>query len=224
MKFSERTVSILRNFSTINKSIKIRPGNMISTMSAGKSVWAKATVEETFEKDFALYDLKQFLNVLKLFKEIENIVVGEDRLTIVSGKQCIEYRFADPSAIVAPPVQDLTLPSPFAIFELSQSQIAQIENAFDALNVHDLFVVGHNGKLSLMAANIEMKDLTNKFVTEVGATDQEFNLRFKEDNLKLMSGDYTVELYQLTPETRVGKFKSKDSVDYYIAPETNKAQ
>jgi hypothetical protein len=38
MKLSENTINILKNFSTINKAIEIKPGNVISTISPSKTV------------------------------------------------------------------------------------------------------------------------------------------------------------------------------------------
>ena len=67
MKLSNETVTVLKNFSTINQNLVIKPGNKISTMSAMKNIVAKATVEETFDREFAIYDLNSFLGELSLF-------------------------------------------------------------------------------------------------------------------------------------------------------------
>ena len=52
-----RTVEILKNFCTINKSIVIKPGNQIATLSINKNILAIADVEETFDSEIAIYDL-----------------------------------------------------------------------------------------------------------------------------------------------------------------------
>ena len=56
MKLSNGTVTVLKNFSTINQNLVIKAGNKISTMSAMKNIIAKATVEETFPREIAIYD------------------------------------------------------------------------------------------------------------------------------------------------------------------------
>ena len=61
MNLSNETVSVLKNFSTINQNLVIKSGDSISTISAQKNIVAKATVKETFPKDFAIYDLNEFL-------------------------------------------------------------------------------------------------------------------------------------------------------------------
>ena len=67
MKLSEQTVSILKNFSTINQNLVIKEGSEISTMSAMKNIVSKAKVEETFPVEFAIYDLNEFLSAMSLF-------------------------------------------------------------------------------------------------------------------------------------------------------------
>ena len=57
MKISNKTLDVLKNFSEINQSILITQGNKIKTVSALKNILAHAEVEETFPKDFAIYQL-----------------------------------------------------------------------------------------------------------------------------------------------------------------------
>ena len=67
MKLSNHTTSVLKNFATINQNLVIKEGNEMSTMSAMKNIIARATVEETFPKEIAIYDLNEFLGALSLF-------------------------------------------------------------------------------------------------------------------------------------------------------------
>ena len=57
MKLSDTTVAVLKNYSTINQNLMIKAGSNLSTMSAMKNIVASADVQETFEKDVAIYDL-----------------------------------------------------------------------------------------------------------------------------------------------------------------------
>ena len=57
MNLSKQTVDILKNYSTINSSIAVSTGSTLQTMSAMKNILVKSTVEESFETDFAIYDL-----------------------------------------------------------------------------------------------------------------------------------------------------------------------
>ena len=68
MKLSNETVSVLKNYSTINQNLMIKEGSILQTMSAMKNIVAKADVEESFDKEVAIYDLNEFLASLSLFK------------------------------------------------------------------------------------------------------------------------------------------------------------
>ena len=69
MKLSDATISILKNFSSINQSIIVAEGNKLRTISVMKNILAEATVEETFPRTFAIYDLNEFLNGLSLHED-----------------------------------------------------------------------------------------------------------------------------------------------------------
>ena len=68
MQLSEKTVSLLKNFSGINQSILFKSGNKLRTISVMKNILAEVQVEEEFEKDFGIYDLNQFLNAMSLYQ------------------------------------------------------------------------------------------------------------------------------------------------------------
>jgi hypothetical protein len=69
MNLSNDTRDVLKNFSTINQNLLVKNGNTINTMSAMKNIVAKATIPDTFNNEFAIYDLNEFLSALSLFKK-----------------------------------------------------------------------------------------------------------------------------------------------------------
>ena len=66
MELSDRSLQVLKNFSGINQNIIIRSGNTLRTVAEARNVLATATVEESFPKDFGIYDLNEFIGVLGL--------------------------------------------------------------------------------------------------------------------------------------------------------------
>ena len=66
MELKESTLSILKNFASINPNIVIAEGNTLKTITEAKNVLATATVEESFPKTVGIYDLSEFLGVLSL--------------------------------------------------------------------------------------------------------------------------------------------------------------
>ena len=87
MNLSNETVSVLKNFATINQNLVIKTGSSISTMSAMKNIVASAEVKEDFPTEFAIYDLNEFLASLSLFEkpslDFKNdfVVITEDGST-----------------------------------------------------------------------------------------------------------------------------------------------
>ena len=68
MKLSDNTVSVLKNYSTINQNLMIKSGSSLGTMSAMKNIFAQANVGEDFAQDVAIYDLNEFLASMSLFE------------------------------------------------------------------------------------------------------------------------------------------------------------
>lgn len=69
MNLSKNTIEILDNFTSINPSILVKKGNKLRTIAIEKNVFANAEIEETFDQDFAIYDLNSFLGALSLFEK-----------------------------------------------------------------------------------------------------------------------------------------------------------
>jgi len=87
MKLSDNTLTILKNFAGINNSILVKEGNRLRTISVAKNILAEADITEEFPRDFAIYDLNQFLNGLSLhqdpdldFKEDSYLSIKESRV------------------------------------------------------------------------------------------------------------------------------------------------
>ena len=66
MKLSDKTINLLKNFSDINQSILFKKGNKLRTISVMKNIMAEAEIQEDFPKDFAIYDLTQFLSLIHI--------------------------------------------------------------------------------------------------------------------------------------------------------------
>ena len=111
MKLSDSTLSLLKNFSTINTSILFKQGNKLRTMSVMKNILAEATIAEEFPKDFGIYDLNQFLNGLGLHNNPELDFENDNHVVIKEGKMRSKYFFADPNVIITPPDKPIELPS-----------------------------------------------------------------------------------------------------------------
>jgi hypothetical protein len=72
MKLSEQTIETLKYLSTINPSILLKEGDVLSTFSPQKTIYAEVKIEEEIPKEAGIYDLKKFLSVINgLFSDPE---------------------------------------------------------------------------------------------------------------------------------------------------------
>jgi hypothetical protein len=215
MNLSSDTIVILKNFASINQSIFVREGNKLKTMSVMKNVLAEAIVKEKFTKDFAIYDLNQFLNGISLHDNPELDFSNDSYLTIREGKRRVKYFFADPSVIVSPPEKEIDVPSNDIEFQLDHSQLEKLLKASSIYQLPDLAAVGENGIISLVVRD-KKNDTTNEFSIIVGETNEEFTMNFKVENIKIVPGSYDVVI----SNKLISKFESKArDLRYWIALE-----
>jgi hypothetical protein len=109
MKLDQRTLQVLKNFSSINPSILFRSGNNLTTVTPTKTIFAKAALEQEFPSQFAIYDLNRFLSVLSLFDDPE-LEIGERSVVVRAGRKKVNYVFADQNTIVAPKSDTVRFP------------------------------------------------------------------------------------------------------------------
>lgn len=215
MKLSEKTFKIFENFSNINQSILIKKGNSIRTISVMKNILAEAEIEEEFPRDFAIYDLKQFLNGLELYTEPELDFSNDSYVLIHEGKRRSKYFFADPEVVISPPEKDIVLPSKDICFQLEHSQLDRIKKASSVYGLEDISVIGESGVIKIVTRD-KKNDTSNEYSIIVGETDQEFVFNFKVENLKIIPSYYDVVI----SSKLLAQFtNSKYNVCYYIALE-----
>ena len=213
---SRPTIEVLKNFCSINKSIVIKPGNQVATLSINKNILAIADVEEQFDTQISIYDLGVFIGGLSLFNEPKIDSSQSNYITVSDerGKSKTRYFYADPDVIVQPPEKEITLPSVDVEFNLSSNTLAQLQRAASVYALPDLCLYGFNGSLQLCVTD-KQNDTSNSYSVEVGDTDDnQFCYCFKVENLKLLPGDYKVSI----SKQNVALFEG-ENIKYYIALE-----
>ena len=215
MKLSDSTLSLLKNFSTINQSILFKQGTRLRTISVMKNILAEATIAEEFPKDFGIYDLNQYLNGLALHNNPELNFEADNYVVIKEGRSRSKYFFADPSVIITPPEKSIDLPSEDVTFDLSTDQLDKLLKAAAIYQLPDLAVVGGNGVVKVVVRD-KKNDTSNDFAITVGETDATFSFNFKVENIKILPGTYSVVVSQKL----LSRFTNKNQdLVYYIALE-----
>ena len=216
MNISSDTVAVLKNFSDINQGIVVNTGNKIQTISTLKNILAEAEIGESFEQEFAIYDLPEFLRAVDLFDKATLNFNGGQNLTIkdANGKQSIKYYFADKSVVVAP-TKAITMPDKFVTFQLSKDNFVKLMKGVNTLGLPDVAIIGDGSVVKLVALDKKTPS-SNDYSIEVGNTDKTFKAYFKTENLKMIVGDYDVAI----SEQKISHFVNRtQKVQYWIAVE-----
>ena len=196
MKLSKHTLNMLKNFSDINMSIEIKKGNILRTVSVQKNILAQAELEEEFPQDFAIYELNRFLGAVSLFDDPEFQFNGKSA-NIGTNTHSVDYVYCDPSMIVTPPEKNITFPDPEVKFTLSQDALSQIMKASNVLGTPEIAVEGGphpNDVIRLKALDVN-NDSTDTFKVVLDErSDNEFRFVFKTENMKMLPGNYDVEI------------------------------
>jgi hypothetical protein len=216
MKLSDNTLTILKNFAGINNSILVKKGNKLRTISVAKNILAEAEITpEEFPRDFAIYDLNQFLNGLSLHQDPEMDFSEASYLTIREGRRKVKYFYADPAVIISPPEKEITLPSEDVHFQLDSSSLDKLLKAAAVYQLPDFCVVGNAGVIKLVVRD-KKNDTSNEYSIKVGETDKEFTFNFKVENIKIIPGAYDV----VVSSKLLSRFTNTSfELKYYIAIE-----
>ena len=217
MKLSESTVSVLKNYSTINQNLLVREGSVLSTMSAMKNIVAQSTVDEKFPQQIAIYDLNEFLASMSLFNSPD--LKFKDDFVIMSEegkKSSLKYWYSDPS-VVTTVTKEINMPECEVEFTLSSDVLSNVQKAAAVIGAPDMVL--ENGSLRVTD---KKNDTANAYSIDVVDTDDDVDYKFwfKVENLKLLSGDYDVSI----SSKRISHFKNTNvDIEYFIAlePESN---
>jgi len=218
MELNENTLSVLKNFSSINPNIIIREGTTIKTISEARNVFAHASVTEDFPKAFGVYDLNEFIGVLSLVDSPQ--LKFEDSYVIVSdstGRSKVKYFYSAEETLTTP-TKDVTMPVVDVSFELTNETLNKLKRAASTLGHEEVSIRGVDGVLELSI--VDSKNSTsNVFSIDVDGefpSDVTFNFIMNIANLKILPGDYAVGI----SSKLISEFSHKEmNVKYWIALE-----
>lgn len=218
MKLSDHTVDVLKNFASINQNLVIKEGSTLTTMSAMKNIVAKADVEESFDKEVAIYDLNEFLASISLFTS--PILEFNDGFVTIkeenSPKNSLKYFYSDPS-VVTSPNKTITMPSKEVEFTLNGENLNKLKRAAGVIQAPDLVLEKKDTDVFLTVKD-KKNDTANTFSIDVDTKTEGSNFKFfyKVENLKVMEGNYDVEI----SSKNISHLKSTNKdVEYWVALE-----
>lgn len=218
MKISNETIAVMKNFTAINPSILIQKGNKLRSIDFDQTVFSCAEIAEDFPKDFAIYDLPNFLQVIKMFEgadldfgdaETNHCIISYDKTS-----QNIQYGYASPSS-VPHATKDIVMPPTEINFNLSKENLAKIMTAAVTMDLpHVLITPGKEGQIVLTTTSVDNPSSnTFKIVIEADVTIDDFSIVMDFAKfVKLMEADYSVGI----STKKISHFQN-DKVQYWIA-------
>jgi len=218
MKLSDDTVTVLKNFSSINQSLLFKSGNTLKTISPLKTIFVEATVGESFPKEFALYDLNKLLAKVSLYKDAE-LAFDDDKINIsTENKKKSDYiKYCSPKVIVTAPEKPITFGDPDCSFSLSQEDLDWMRKSA-GISGSPNFVFESDGSTIQFIATDVKDDSADQSKIEIGSVtdDKTFKVVMKVENFKLLDGSYDVAI----AKKGMAQFKHKTvAITYYIAIE-----
>lgn len=221
MKLSNETLTVLKNFSSINQGIQFKKGTKLTTVSSGKTVLAQANLKDNFPQDFCIYDLNQFLSVNSLFKDSAELEFNSSDVIFKSGKRKTNYRMTAKEMIVTPPEKEITLPSVDCTFNLTAEDYEWTMKTASVLSSPHIAVESDGETINIVTFDaVDNSQSSNS--TEVGEGDGKvYKIVFKTENIKLIPGNYTVQI----SFKGIGHFQNtKDDIQYWIAFEAKETK
>lgn len=212
MKLTPETLQVLKNFAYINPGIVIKKGSKLATISPQKTVLAKATIGEVFEKECAIIELPRFLGIYSLLKDPDLEFLNE-HVCIREGETVVKFRYGNPSLIAVPPDKDIPITNDVQ-FTLTSQDFQNVMKAQSTMQLKQIAVKGTSD--GIFFTTLDSKNvLGDSFSIKVAdASKHTFLFVFDPFNMKFIPDQYDVTL------TSKGLMYLKSStIEYWVPSE-----
>jgi hypothetical protein len=215
LTIGKTTLSILKNFSSVNSNLLIRPGNKIGTISPGKNMMAETTVEEEFPVEFGIWDLNKFLGIVSLFDN-PSFDFQEKFVEVEEAGSKVKFFYSEPKLLTVP-TRSVKMPDILTTFIIGQDTFAEMLKASSVLQLPQISFVGDGHYIT---AKLHDRDdsTSNTYTVDIGVSDEEFEATMDMEHLRLLSGDYEISI----SKGPVAQFRNMAiDLKYWIALKSN---
>lgn len=223
MKLSDKTRTILKNFTGINEGLVFVPGKTQKTIDTNQTIMATATFEENFPAKAPIVELAKLLSNLDVF-DSHNISFEKNRIVITNDSNTKHFScaYGSEKVIKTPPDKSLPLENAKNQVNLSKEQLASLLKFASINNLPYISFVGDETETYAMAwdpgsagsNNDEYSKFKLTLGTEKYATAWRENFK-AERLLKILPSDYRIRFVT----GHFGAFESDMNVLYTIASE-----
>lgn len=218
MKFSSETLVLLKNFASINTNLVFKQGDVVSTISNLKNIFAKATIKEVIPNEFAIYDLNSLLAMLTLM-ENQEVEFGDKSIVVTSDKGRFEYFYSSPEIVTGAPTGEIEHVSVYQ-FKLMAEDVQMIMKAAAITGAPTISVTSKNQHVEL-SVNDRKNDTASNFKKSLGTSFDAFDVFIAVENLKVIPDAYEVTVAKtLNGKAKFLHFKHESRMlQYWIACE-----
>jgi hypothetical protein len=218
------TRDVLENFSLINPSIYITPDNKLKTISAQRNIYAVADIVDKFPVEFGIYDIRQLLRSISLFKTPE-FEYQQNSLLINENAQhqpqmSIEYLYTPKSVIIVAPDNIIDLQWEITV-TLTKDIIKTLSDSCQILQIPMVHFFARNKSIFCGVFDHKVKSsnrLEIKLADGIDVSNDFFLSVELFNNIKLFPGEYDVDL--TADKGKICRLINKNSpIKYWIACE-----
>lgn len=223
MNLSNSTLSVLRNFATINPNLYVSEyTDKLKTISEAKNIMAVADLDQSLPGPWGIYDLNEFLSAINL---LQNPDIGFDsqRISMLdeNKKKQLTY-FCAASEILTYPQKDIQNPEYEVSVEIKQEVLTGIKKAASVFGFDTFQIVKENDSEKVLCRVCDLQNRsTNIYAEQVGEIDNEssFNFDFLIANMKCMQFNYDVHLSSKCISCWEANDSNDIDISYWIAME-----
>lgn len=218
MELSSETVGLLNNFSNINPNLVVEAGNTIMTVSESNSLVAIATVQETFDQGFGIYDLGEFLRAVDLV-DTPQLNFTDNFVTIAdqSNRTNIKYFYSSPD-ILTTIKKEIKMPSAEVKFTIDSGTLNKLLKAASVFSHEVIHIAPVDGVLRLSVRDPDNETANQYSIDVAGEFDEgaQFEFVINIGNLRLIPGAYNV----IISSKNIAQFDHEEKpLKYWVALE-----
>lgn len=224
-KISNEFTEILKKFYVINSNIKLcKDTSVLKSKNAANTMMVKANVEERFERDFNIYDVREFLSVLSLIDEPVLDLSHENYALIKSldGKQKIRYLDTPDELITSYTDKEPTFTTAHFEIEIDAVTFKRVVQSSNTLKLEYIGFHCEGGNVTLKAFNKNRGDEieTNYYSVDVGKASNDFQLNYKLDvNRVQVVADEGALLFRIDAKRKISNILTETGKDFFLSLE-----
>lgn len=202
MKISKETLEIISAISKINAKSNVngaafRKGSQIKARRyKSDAPVLYANINESFPRDFAIYDLPKFLAMFKVLED-PDLTFEDDYINFKSGKKKAKFRYVAEYLIENDSTffeKEIKLPSVDFQCDIDKGTMKSIIDAAAMFQSPQIAFTTNDGVVSLTTYNLR-DPRADKFEIEVGESpDWDFNMILDVSHIQFLWRDYKVSL------------------------------